>query len=100
VKVFSKAKLHWHNQELTMLDSLFWNELADSWASKCDGWPSDGITVIGRNGTEYLSDPNWCTEAIEGLMLYGDRWRYVRNPAWCEDVPDSDKLTRKGGSKT
>jgi hypothetical protein len=62
MKVFSKARLHVCNRRTHGAAAPLWNELSECWASKCDGQPSDGITVIGTNGIIYEIDPDWCEE--------------------------------------
>lgn len=40
-------------------------EVRGSWAEECDGQPSDGEKVIGKDGCTYLSDDDWCEEVKE-----------------------------------
>lgn len=56
MKVFSLEKFK--------ADTSDW-EAHLSWAEQCDGQPSDGETVIGKNGVCYLCDDDWCEEVKE-----------------------------------
>jgi hypothetical protein len=32
------------------------------WEHDCDGQESDGISVVGKSGQIFISDPRWCVE--------------------------------------